>query len=64
MTQTLDLNKMGLAPMNEMEIQETDGGFWGQLIGGLVTGLVVSLIDNWGDVRAGWADGANHKPRH
>jgi hypothetical protein len=27
MTQTVDLNKMGLAPMGEVEMQETDGGF-------------------------------------
>ncbi len=29
MTQTFDLNKMGLAPMNEIEMQEVDGGFFG-----------------------------------
>ena len=27
MTETFDLNKMGLAPMNEIEMQEVDGGF-------------------------------------
>jgi len=26
MTQTMDLNKMGLAPMDEVEMQEVDGG--------------------------------------
>ena len=28
MTQTMDLNKMGLAPMSELEMNEIDGGFW------------------------------------
>jgi len=29
MTQSLDLNKMGLAPMDEFEMQEVEGGgFW------------------------------------
>ena len=26
MTNTIDLNKMGLAPLNEVEMQEVDGG--------------------------------------
>ena len=39
MTQTFDLNKMGLAPMNEIEMQETDGGLWYE-IGAVVFGVV------------------------
>lgn len=27
-TQSLDLNKMGLAPMQSCEMQEVDGGLW------------------------------------
>ena len=29
MKQTFDLNKMGLSPMNDEEMQEIDGGFLG-----------------------------------
>jgi hypothetical protein len=36
MTQTLDLNKMGLAPMGEAEMNETNGGsFWTWVAGGV-----------------------------
>ena len=32
MKKTFDLNKMGLEPMNELEMQEADGGsIWGRL---------------------------------
>jgi hypothetical protein len=35
MTQTIDLNKMGLSPMSNFEMQEVDGGggLWDFLIG-------------------------------
>ncbi len=36
MTQTMDLNKMGLAPMSELEIKETDGGSWWSALAALV----------------------------
>jgi hypothetical protein len=41
MTQTMDLSKMGLAPMTEFEMTEIDGGFWKELvefIAGVVAG--------------------------
>ncbi len=33
MTQTMDLNKMGLAPMENFELQEVDGGSWLSVLG-------------------------------
>ena len=33
MTQTFDLNKMGLAPMSDFEMQEVDGGTGGLILG-------------------------------
>jgi hypothetical protein len=42
MTQTMDLSKMGLAPMNEFEMQEIDGGFWAEL-----TEFVAGFIAGW-----------------
>ena len=30
----------------------------------IVTALVISAIDNWGDIRDGWNDGAKGKPRY
>lgn len=63
MTQTMDLNKMGLAPMSELEMQETDGGLW-WFPAALGIGLVLSAINNFGDIREGLADGWNGKARH
>ena len=43
MTQTFDLNKMGLTPMSNFEMQEIDGGgFWDGVTGfiGVVVGQV------------------------
>lgn len=36
------------------------GGVWDVII----VALVVSAIDNWGDIRDGWNDGAKGKPRY
>lgn len=41
---TLDLQKMGLAPLTEFEMQEIDGGnFWKSLLDGAI-GVVVGVI--------------------
>lgn len=40
----LELNKMGLAPVTEIEMQETDGGFLPLLIIGCV--LLVGCVQN------------------
>jgi hypothetical protein len=44
MTQTIDFNKMGLAPMNEMEMQETDGG--NPILVVLATWFVLESLNN------------------
>ena len=36
MKQTFDLNKMGLSPMNDEEMQEIDGGFFPIIIYGVM----------------------------
>lgn len=44
MTQMMDLNKMGLVPMTEFEMQEVDGGaLWAWFLGaaGAVVGFLV-----------------------
>lgn len=63
MTQTLELKNMGLSPLTETESNETNGGSW-WLPAALVIGLVVSAVDNFGDIREGIADGWNGTPRH
>ncbi len=51
---TLELNKMGLTPMNEFEMEEVDGGgggIWGfvkdYLIGKAVDFVVDSMAEDW-----------------
>lgn len=46
MTQTLELNKMGLTPMSEFEMQEINGGgFWTWLGGSMmVVGMILGNI--------------------
>lgn len=49
------------------EMKGIDGGIGivDDIIIGVVGGLVISAIDNWGDIRDGWNDGRNGKPpRH
>lgn len=36
MTQSLDLNKMGLTPMNEFEMVNVDGGGWLSWLGAAI----------------------------
>ncbi|MBC7424830.1 MAG: hypothetical protein H7334_15425 [Ferruginibacter sp.] len=54
MTQTIDLNKMGLAPMSIWEMEDTDGGgFWDKI----VTYFIEGAIDHWDDLKAGFKAG-------
>ena len=47
MTQTMDLNKMGLAPMSEFEMEEIDGGrFNCYLVAALVFGAAAILLSD------------------
>lgn len=54
MTQTMDLNKMGLAPMSIWEMEDTDGGgFWDKI----VTYFIEGAIDHWDALKAGFKAG-------
>ncbi|MBC7886538.1 MAG: hypothetical protein H7Z13_01515 [Ferruginibacter sp.] len=45
MTQSFDLNKMGISAMSEFEMRETDGGnFWTWLAAGIACVVGVGLI--------------------
>ncbi len=56
MTQTMDLNKMGLAPMKEMEMREIEGGgFWESIL----TWGVEQAVDHWDEIKAGFKAGYN-----
>ena len=59
MTQTMDLNKMGLAPMSELEMQEADGGWvWWPYIAVYV--LVEAALNPTAHLKA-FMDGFNGK---
>jgi len=62
-TQTLNLNKMGLAPMNTFEMQEVDGGIfgWDDLAVALIAGVVISALDHWSDIKKGLSDGLKNR---
>ena len=56
-TQKLELNKMGLAPMQTCELQEMNGGFFGPII---LTNLMASVASAVGSIidaaKAGFND--------
>ena len=58
--QKLELVQMGLAPLEEQELQETEGGAWPKWLKG-VTWVSVGneIIENWTDVKKGLVDGWN-----
>ena len=55
MTQTMDLNKMGLAPMSELDIKETSGGFFPIIIWGIT---LLTATETFGCFLAGVGIGA------
>lgn len=62
-SQTLNLNEIGLSPLNDLEKKETAGGVpW--LPAALAIALFVSAVNNFGDIRQGLMDGWNGTPRH
>lgn len=63
MAQTLELNNLGLAQLTDTESNETSGGVW-WLPAALAVGLVISAVENFGDIRQGIADGWNGTPRY
>jgi len=44
MTQTMDLNRMGLAPMSELEMMEVDGEFKYWALVGLALGVAACVV--------------------
>lgn len=52
---TLDSNKFGLIEMNSNELAEVEGGFYWAI----AAAFVLSAMNNWGDIREGWEDGAS-----
>ena len=60
MTQTLDLNKMGLAEISNFEMQETEGGVVPSWVKGFgITWFVGEIISNWAEIKQGAANGWN-----
>ena len=60
---TLELHNMGLTPITKSQTTEITGGFlW--IPAALLTGLVMSAINNFGDIREGFTDGWNGKSRY
>ena len=60
MTQTFDLNKMGLSALSNVEMQGVDGGeipTWMKGFG--VTWIADQIITNWEDIKAGFTEGYN-----
>lgn len=60
---TLELNNMGLTPIIKSETTEINGGLW-WIPAALATALVMSAINNFGDIREGFTDGWNGKSRY
>ncbi len=60
MTQTFDLNKMGLASLSREEMQEVDGGEWPVWLKGIgIAGVVNEVIEHWDEIKKGFIDGWN-----
>lgn len=50
-----DLNRLGVIELEEFSICNTNGGCGGFCIS-LVTGLIVSAVDHWSDIKKGVRD--------
>lgn len=60
---TLELSHCDLTEMNATELKEVDGGSWPPYA--ILAGFVISAMNNWGDIREGYSDGASGAgPRH
>ena len=55
MTQKIDLSKMGLTSMSNLEMQEIDGGsgFWDEL----ASWAIKEAISHWDEIKAGFSAG-------
>jgi hypothetical protein len=60
---TLEID--GMSELNSNESKSVSGGgFWAIWGPALAVGILISAIDNFGDIREGLADGWNGTPRH
>jgi hypothetical protein len=59
--QTLELNKMGLSPITDIEMQETDGGGWWEKVikGTIWYEIYHGVTSNWDEVKARFVEGWN-----
>jgi hypothetical protein len=65
--ETIRFNTVGLDEMTSIEIQSINGGLMTNPVwmASALIALGASIINNWGDIREGWADGnSNSSPRH
>lgn len=60
----LALENYGVVELNQEEKAQEQGGIipWPPIA--IAAAFVISAMNNWGDIREGWADGATGKPRH
>lgn len=63
MMESLKVNQYGLTELNSAELQEVDGGIIWPAIA-IAAAFVISAMNNWGDIREGWADGAAGASRY
>lgn len=56
----MNLKNLNVVELNAQEVKETEGGWWQAAI----VAVVLSAVNNWGDIRDGWSDGASGHPRH
>ena len=58
----MKLDNLNLVELNAQEQKDTEGGFpW---LPAAIIATVISAVNNWGDIREGWIDGAAGHPRH
>lgn len=61
----LELQNFGVQELDAKEIREVGGGLPWWLPAAAVVGLVISAVNNFGDIREGFSDGVNSRaPRH
>ena len=56
----LKLNEMNLVELNSEEIEQIDGGWWQAVL----AAIIISAVNNFGDIRNGLSDGYNGTPRY
>ena len=58
---TLELNKMGLAPISYFEMEQTlGGGWWERVVKGTIWYEVYKgVTDNWDEVKSKFIEGRN-----